>query len=150
MLPDIHNEHLTGRKRKKSTLALKVLVLASFATISTLHIHHQDVVRHADAFRGRITLLLVLRQPNTFGCLPALLLGHDRELSTEQVVQQGGLAGRLRSKHGDEVVIEAGCRHIFEGEILGQVRTAEKLSASKLERKGAIARRLAAAGGRYS
>jgi hypothetical protein len=45
------------------------------------------------------------------------------------------------------VVIEPGGRDIFEGEILGQVRTAEKLSASKLERKGAIARRPAAAGG---
>jgi hypothetical protein len=49
VLTDIHNENLTRRKREESTLALKILVLASLATISTFHVHHQNIIRHPRA-----------------------------------------------------------------------------------------------------
>lgn len=120
VLPNIHNEDLTRRKGKKCTLALEILVLTSLTTIGTFHIHHEDVVRHPRAIGRRgIGLLLVLRQPDTLGCLPALHLGHDGELRAEELVEQSGLSGGLRSKHGDEVVVEAGGGDIFEGEVLG-------------------------------
>lgn len=86
VLPDVDNEDLTSRKREESTLALKVLILATLAAISAFHVHNQDVIRHALA-RALLALLLVLRQPNTLGRLPPLQLRHDRELSAEEVVQ---------------------------------------------------------------
>lgn len=123
VLPDVDNEHLTSRKRKESTLALKVLILATFAAVSTFHVHNQDVIRHALA-GAFLTLLLILLKPDTLRRLPPLQLRHDRELRAEEVVQQGGLSGRLGAEHGDEMVVEAGGRDIFDTEVLGEIRTA--------------------------
>lgn len=75
VLPNIDDEHLTSRQRKESALALKVLIFASLAAISTLNIHHQDIWGHARPIPGTfLALLLVLRQPDTLGCLPPLQL----------------------------------------------------------------------------
>jgi hypothetical protein len=40
-------------------------------------------------------------------------------LRAEKLVEKSGLSGGLRSKHGDEVIVEAGGGYIFEGEVLG-------------------------------
>lgn len=120
MLPDVDDKHLTRRKCKQSALALKVLVLATLTPIRTFNVHHQDVVCHARFLvRASLALLLIVRQPDTLGRLPALELGHDGELRAKEVVEQGGLAGRLGAKHGDEMVVEAGRGDILEREVFG-------------------------------
>lgn len=60
---------------------------------------------------------LILRHPDTLGRLLPLLLGHDAELGSEEVVQKGGFAGGLGAEDGDEVVVEAGGGDMFVGEI---------------------------------
>ena len=130
MFPNVDNEDFTSRKRKERTLALKVLILASLATISSLHIHDQDVISHA-LRRAGVALFLVVRKPDALGRLPSLQFRHHRELGTEQVVEQCGLPGGLRAKHGDEMVIETSRRDIFKGQIFGQVGTMVMRSAFK-------------------
>ena len=62
-------------------------------------IHDHDVLGHR--------ALLVFGHPYSLSRLASLCLGHDIELGSEEVIQQGGLSGRLRAEHGDEVVVEA-------------------------------------------
>lgn len=88
MLPDVDDKHLTRRKRKQSTLALKVLVLAAFTAVRTFDIHHQDVVCHARLLIcATLSLFLIIRHPDTLRSLPALELRHDGELRAEEVVE---------------------------------------------------------------
>lgn len=70
VLPDVDDEDLTRRKRKKSTLALEVLILASLSSIRAFHVHDQNVLRHARATR----FTLVLAHPYSLCGLSALLL----------------------------------------------------------------------------
>lgn len=81
VLPDVDNQDFTGRQRKESGLALKVLVFTSLATICTLDVHHQDIICH------RRFLILVLGHPDTLGGLSSLQLGHDREMGSEEMVE---------------------------------------------------------------
>lgn len=118
MFPDVDNKNLARRKRKKRTLTLEILILASLATVSSLHVHDQDVISHA-LRRASFALLLVVRQPDTLGRLPSLQLGHHGKLGAEQIVEQCGLSGGLRTKHGDEMVIETGRRDVLKGQIFG-------------------------------
>jgi hypothetical protein len=60
MFPDVDNEDLTRCKRKERTLALEVLILASLAPVGSLHVHDQDVIRHA-LRRPSFALPLVVR-----------------------------------------------------------------------------------------
>jgi hypothetical protein len=48
VFPDVDNQDLAGGQREQGTLALKVLVLSTFAAVGTLDIHDQDVVCHLD------------------------------------------------------------------------------------------------------
>lgn len=130
VFPDVDNENLTRRKRKERTLALEVLILASLATVSSLHVHDQDVISHA-LRRAGVALLLVVRKPDTLGRLPSLQLRHHGELGTEEVIEQCGLSGGLRTKHGDEMIIETSRRDIFKGQIFGQIGTIVMRSAFK-------------------
>lgn len=107
MFPNIDYQNLARRQGKEGALSLKVLVLASLATVGTLDVHYQDIVSQLDGAFGA-SFLLVLGHPYSLGCLPAFRLGHDTELGPEEVVQQGGLARGLGAEHRDEMVIEAG------------------------------------------
>jgi len=49
--------------------------------------------------------------------LTALLLGHDTELGAKEVVEEGRFSGRLRTKDGYEVVVEAGGDNFLNAEI---------------------------------
>lgn len=122
VLPNIDDENLACRERKERTLALKVLILTSLAAVGSLHVHNQDVIRHALRCAS-LALLLVVRQPDTLGRLPSLQLRHNRELSAKQLVEQCRLSGGLRTEDGDEVVVETSRCDIFERQILGQVGT---------------------------
>lgn len=123
MLPNVDDEHFAGRQRKECTLPLEVLVLSSFATVRALDVHDQDVVRHPRAFVTlNLALKLVFGQPDSLCSLPSLQLGHDAELGAEKVIKESGLAGGLRTKDGDQVVIETGAGDTFEGQVLGEVR----------------------------
>ena len=126
MLPNVDDKDLTRRKCEKSTLALKVLVLAALAAVGTLDVHDEDVVGHAQV--GVFVRDLVLGHPDTLGRLPALTVRHDGELRAKEIVQERRLARRLRSEDRDKVVVEAGVGDILEREILGQVWTVTKSS----------------------
>lgn len=122
MFPDVDDDNLACRKRKERTLALKILILASLATVSSLHVHDQDVISHA-LRRASFALLLVVRQPDTLRRLPSLQLRHHGELGTEQAIKQCGLSGGLRTKHGDEMVIETSRRDVLKGQVFRQIGT---------------------------
>lgn len=120
VLPDVEDQDLACGERKEGALALKVLVLTALATVGTLDVHDEDVVGHLGA--GAV-LALVLGHPDALGGLSALRLRHDGELGAEEVVEQGGLAGGLRAKDGDEVVVEAGVGDVGELEVFIEVIT---------------------------
>lgn len=128
MFPDVDNKDLTRRKREERTLALKVLILASLATVSSFHVHDQDVISHS-LRRASFALVLVIRKPDTLGRLPSFQLGHHGELGTEQLIEQCGLSGGLRTEHGDEMVVETSWRDLLKGQIFGQVGTIVMRSA---------------------
>jgi hypothetical protein len=118
MFPYIDNQDLAGGQRKESTLSLEVLVLTALSTIGTLNVHDKDVVGHLGACTR---LSLVLGHPDTLCGLATLGFRHDRELGAEEVVEQGGLSGRLGAEDGDEVVIEARIGNIGCVEILADM-----------------------------
>lgn len=128
MFPDVDDEDLTRRERKQRTLALKILILASLAAISSLHVHNQDVIRHTRRCIS-FALFLILRQPNTLGGLSSLHLRHHGELSAEQLIEKGGLSGGLRTEHRDEMVIETSRGDILKRQIFGQVGAIQMRSA---------------------
>ena len=111
VLPDVDEQDLTGGQGKQGALPLKVLVLAALAAVRTLDVHDKDVVGHLGA--GALDTL-VLGHPNALCGLLALVLGHDRELGAEEVVEQGRLAGGLGAEDGDKMIIEAGLGDMFE------------------------------------
>jgi len=124
VLPDIHNQNLTRRQRKKRTLPLKILVFTALAAIRTFHIHNQDVFRHTIIATG---LPFILAHPYPLCSLPPFLLGHDPELCFEKVVKECGFPRRLGAEDGDEVVIEAGRDDFFEVEVSRQVGAAPQV-----------------------
>lgn len=113
VFPDVDNQDFAGRKRKERAFALKVLVLAALTSVCALDIHDQDVLGHARA----AFLALVLAHPDALCGLPALLLGHDAKLGAKEVVEQRGLARRLRAKDGNDVVVEAGRNDLLDVEV---------------------------------
>jgi hypothetical protein len=115
VLPDVHNQHLARRQGEQGAFALKILVLTALATVGTLHIHNQNILRHAT---GAVHAL-VLAHPNALGGLATLLFGHDAELGAEKVVEQRGFARRLRAKDGYEVVVEARGDDLLDVEVRG-------------------------------
>lgn len=116
MFPNINNKHLTCRQRKQRALPLEILVLSSFPSVSTLHIHDQDVLSHA--FRLLISPFpLIFAHPYPLSGLPPLLLGHDAKLGAKEVVEQRGFPRRLRPEDGDEVVVEARRYNFLDVEI---------------------------------
>ena len=118
VLPDVDNENLTCREREEGTLALEVLILPALSSVRTFHIHDQDVFCHARTAR----FALVLAHPYSLCGLAALLLGHDAELCTEEVVEKGRLARGLRTEYGDEVVVEACWDNMLDVEVFGDIR----------------------------
>lgn len=125
MLPDVHDEDLTCRKREKSTLPLKVLVLTTLPSVRTLDIHDEDVVGHLGA---SALDALVLGHPDTLCSLTTLGLGHDGELGAEEMVEQGRFSGGLRAKDGDEVVVEASFGYVFSLEVSVQIGAEDQVS----------------------
>ena len=113
MFPDIDNKDFARGKGKESTLALEILVLASFPTIRTFHIHDQDVLCHTCA----AGFPLVLAHPYPLCGLTTLLLGHDTKLGAEEVVEESGFSGGLRAKDGYKMVVEAGGDDFLDVEI---------------------------------
>jgi hypothetical protein len=85
VFPDVDDEDLARGKRKEGALAFKVLVLSSLSAVGTLDIHNQDIFRHV----GATLLPLVLAHPYSLCGLTTLLLGHDAELGTEEVIEEG-------------------------------------------------------------
>jgi hypothetical protein len=73
VFPDVDNQDLAGGQCEQGTLALKVLVLSTFAAVGTLDIHDQDVVCHLDGTSLGL-VALVLAHPDSFGGLTALRL----------------------------------------------------------------------------
>lgn len=125
MLPDVHNQHLARREGKQRALPLKVLVLAALAAVGALDVHDQDVIRDRNGVVALAALLpLVLGEPYPLGRLPPLRLGHYGELSAEEHVEQGRLAGRLRPEDRDEVVVEARIDDVGLLEVRVEVRAA--------------------------
>ena len=127
MLPDIDDEDLAGGQGKQRALPFKVLIFAAFPTIRTLHVHHQDVLGHLGAF------LLVLRHPYSLCRLPPFRFGHDTELGSEEVVEKRGLARRLRSKHRDKMIVEAGLGHVCFLEVVIDIRAVQTCQRTCLE-----------------
>lgn len=118
VFPDVDQENLTSSEGKQGALSLEILVLSTFSAVGTLDIHNENVICH----RGSGTCLaLVLGQPDTLSRLTAFRLGHDRECGAEEVVQEGRLSRRLRSKHGDEVVVEACLGNVHGLEVVVEV-----------------------------
>jgi hypothetical protein len=123
MLPNVDNKNLAGRKREQGTLALEVLILASFSTVCAFDVHDKNVFRHA----GAAFLTLVLAHPYSLGSLAALLLCHDTEMCTEEIVEQGGFSGRLRTEDGYQVVVEASRYDFLEAQVCGDILAALRL-----------------------
>lgn len=127
MFPDVDNQDLARREREEGALALKVLILAPFATVGPFDVHDQDVPSRF-VFLGGITILdgslLVLGHPDSLGGLSTVRLGHDPEIGAEEMIEECRFARRLRAEDGDEMVIEAGRGDIFAGEICRDIRTA--------------------------
>lgn len=133
VLPDIHNEDLARRKSEQGTLPLEILVLATLATVGPLDVHDENVIGHLYlGVAGSASLPLILREPYALGGLPPLGLGHYGELGAEQVVEEGRLAGRLRSEDGNEVVVESSIGNIGLAEVGYQVGAANKVVATLL------------------
>ena len=126
MFPDVDDQDLAGRQGEEGTLAFEILVLAALATVGSLHIHDQDVVRHLGGTAVG-ALPLVLGHPYSLGRLAALRLGHDTEFGAEEMVEESRLAGRLGAKNGDQVVIEAGLGDVGPLEVSIEVRAKEAL-----------------------
>lgn len=106
VLPDVDNQYLTCRQSEQGAFTLKILILASFATISTLDVHDQDILGQLDtATRGGF--FLILGHPYSFSGLTTLAFAHYTELGAKEIIQQGGFAGGLGTEDGDEVVVEA-------------------------------------------
>jgi hypothetical protein len=118
VFPDVDNQDLAGGQGEQGTLALKVLVLSTFAAVGTLDIHDQDVVCHLDGTSFGL-VALVLAHPDSLCGLAALRLGHDTKVGAEEVVEQGALSGALAAKDRDEVVIEALAQDMFGIEVCG-------------------------------
>jgi hypothetical protein len=121
MLPDVDEQDFAGSEGEEGALALEFLVLAALAAVGALDIHDENVVGHLDA----VALgALVLGHPDTFGGLLALRLGHDGEVGTKEVVEECGLAGRLRTEDGDEVIIESSVGDLLLLEVLVEIGAA--------------------------
>lgn len=73
VFPDVDNQDLAGSQCEQSTLALKVLVLSTFAAIGTFNVHDQDVVCHLDGASFSL-VALVLAHPYSFGGLATFRL----------------------------------------------------------------------------
>jgi hypothetical protein len=130
VLPDVDDQYLASGQCEEGALALKILVFAALATVGALNIHYQYVIRH---LLVRVpSLSLVLGHPDALGGLPAFGLGHDAELGAEEVVEQGGLSGRLRAEDGDEVVVEACLGHVCFLEVCIDVGAAAVVSAARI------------------
>lgn len=85
MFPDVDDQHLACREGEQGAFPFKVLILASFPAVCPFHVHDKDIIRHA---RIRIFMLrLVFRHPDALCGLSSLPIGHDRELSSEQMIQ---------------------------------------------------------------
>jgi hypothetical protein len=121
VLPDVDDEDLAGSEGEECALPLKVLVLASLAAVGTLDVHDEDIVGHLGP--GALGAL-VLGHPDALGSLASLGLGHDGEGGAEEVVEQGGLAGGLGAKDGDEVVVEASVGDVGDLEVVVELVTA--------------------------
>lgn len=121
MLPDIHNEHLTGGKGEQRALPLKVLVFTSLSAVRTLNIHDEDVLCHSP-LGTLIEISLVLAHPDTLGRLSPLILGHDAESSTKQRIEKCTLSCRLRSEDGNDVIVETLAQNVFLLEISWEAR----------------------------
>lgn len=118
VFPDVDQENFTSSQGKKGTLSLEILVFSTLSAVGTLDVHDENVICHLGS---GTCLALVLGQPDTLGRLTAFRLGHDRECGAEEVVQEGRLSRRLRSKHGDEVVVEACLGNVHGLEIVVEV-----------------------------
>jgi hypothetical protein len=118
VFPDVDNQDLAGGQGEQSTLALKVLVLSTFAAIGTLDVHDENVVCHLDSTSFGL-VALILAHPYSLCGLAALRLGHDTKVGAEQVVEQSTLSSALASKDGDEVVVEALAQDMFGIEVCG-------------------------------
>ena len=114
MFPDVDDQHLAGSEGEQSTLAFKVLILASFATIGALDVHDEDVPSGLRLVR----ILLVLGHPDSLGGLSAIRLDHDTKVRAEEMIEQRRLPRRLRAEDGDEVVAEAGGGDILPLEVI--------------------------------
>lgn len=126
MFPDVDDENLAGRQGEEGALALKVLVLAAFSAVGSLHVHDENIVRHlGGAAVG--ALPLVLGHPYSLGRLAALRLGHDTKFGAEEMVEESRLACRLGAEDGDEMVIEAGLGDVGPLEVSIEVRAKEAL-----------------------
>lgn len=138
MLPNVHNQHFAGCKRKQSALALEILVLSTLSTICALNVHNKNILRHTVP----ALFAFVLAHPYSLRRLPTLLLGHHAKLCAEEVVKEGRLSGGLRAEDGYEVVVEAGGDDFLEVEICGQVlATSQQLlttEAGKTERENTL------------
>ena len=118
MFPDVDDQDLAGGQCEQGTLALKVLVLSTFAAVGTFDVHDQDVVCHLDGTSFGL-VALVLAHPYSFCGLAAFRLGHDTKVGAEEVVEQSALSGALAAKDGDEVVVEALAQDMFGVEVCG-------------------------------
>lgn len=112
MLPDVHNEHLTGGKGEQRALPLKVLVFTSLSAIRALDIHDEDVLGHP-SLGSLVDISLILAHPDTLGRLSPLILRHDAKAGAKQRIQKCTLSCRLRSKHRDDVVVETLAQDVF-------------------------------------
>jgi hypothetical protein len=81
----------------------------------------------------------LLGHPYALGGLAALGLGHDGEGGAEEVVEQGGLAGGLGAKDGDEVVVEASVGDVGDLEVV--VELVAEVQAARSAREEARHRR---------
>lgn len=126
VFPDVDDEDLARGQGEKSTLALKVLVLASLSAVGTLDVHDENVLGHARA----ALLTLVLAHPDSLCGLATLLLRHDAKLGAEEVVEERRLARGLRAKDGNEVVVEASGDDFLNTEVRRQISAAWRVDIS--------------------